>query len=143
MEANTEQLTKLAQELIERVDSLEQENKTLKEQLNSQVKQASAKAEAAPVVVPDYMIDATIAKLVKVGSLTEDQIPQSKEVFHNDLTAPHRLLQHFLDAQLQAKTAAAEADGNITGGTLVSNQEGKADPRRECQKRMAAILGTD
>ena len=142
-DTNTDALVKLAEDLTSRVDDLEKENATLKAQLEEATSQQKTAAEAAaePVnVVPEQVADATVDILHKVGMLTDDQLDESRKVLLSDASAPHRILQKILDAQLQTKTAALD-EGNIEGGKL-SSQPATAvvDAMDECFNRMARTL---
>ena len=71
-------LTKLAEELTDRVDFLEKENAGLR----AQSKQAS-KAPASPVV-SEKVAQATCEALVKAGALNQDQVQPVCQAFMRD-----------------------------------------------------------
>lgn len=143
MDDAIDKLTKLATELTDRVDVLEKENSALRTQLECQTKQASEKAAVAPAV-SEAVVDATLDALVKAGSLNEDQRAESRGILLHDMEAPHKLLQHFLDAQIQTKTASVEDDENVSGGRIVSNSKNRINSKEQaeadCLDRMVRIL---
>jgi len=134
-------LTKLAEDLTSRVDELEKENASLRAELSTnQKKQASVQQEAVVTGVPAEVVEATLNSMLKAGALTEDQLEESRKCLMNDATAPHRVLQHFLDAQIQAKTASTDSD-NLAGGKLSGAIEPKQSAQDACLDRMSRILG--
>ena len=128
-------LTKLASELTDRVDQLEQENAQLKANAETLSKRASEDKVAD--VVSERTVDATLSALLKVGCLNQDQLAESKQILLHDAEAPHRILQKILYAQSQVKTASD--DQNIAGGKL-ADYNGKKDSTDDCMDRMLAIL---
>ena len=127
MSETIDALTKLAQDLTDRVDELSKENDSLKKELDSQ--KELAKKASAPVApkVSEQVVDATLDALVKAGALQEDQRGESRKVMLEDMEAPHRILQRFLDAQGQAKVAAASDTENVSGGTLANATKTEED----------------
>ena len=127
MSETIDALTKLAQDLTDRVDELSKENESLKKELDSQ--KELAKKASAPVApkVSEQVVDATLDALVKAGALQEDQRGESRKVMLEDMEAPHRILQRFLDAQGQAKVAAASDTENVSGGTLANATKTEED----------------
>lgn len=119
MNTQIEALTKLAEDLTNRVASLETENNGLRAALleqSSNVKQASA----TPSVSVSVALS-TCEKLVGIGAITETQVEQVKQAFLTDPSAVHRALCGIIDAQTQAKSASTEAcSAGLDGGTLVS-----------------------
>lgn len=142
MDTSIEAFAKLAQELTDRVDSLEKENAELKKTAAAaaeQVKQASEQKKDAEVV-SRAVVDATLDALVKCGGLNLNEVDKSREIMLRDAEAPHRILQKFLDAERQEKTAS-DTD-NVTGGTLMGSTSNKKDTARDaCLDRMASLLG--
>lgn len=135
MNETIENLTKLAQELTDRVDELSAENARLSTALKEKEQELTKKAaEQTPSpVVSEQIVDATLSALVKIGALNEDQREESKRVFMTDMEAPHRLLQRFIDAQSQTKAAAAQDTENVSGGKL-------ADDTRQSEESDGAVL---
>ena len=115
MDPNVEALVELAQDLTNKVESLEQQNA----QLRAYTKQASVVKQAAPVV-DDETADITCGKLVNAELITPDQAAQTKQAFLTDPKAVHRALHALLDAQAQSKTASVESVTNVNGGVLVT-----------------------
>lgn len=111
-----EQMTKLANELCDKLEATEAENKSLKEQL-AQVKTASAAPAEAPTL-SEEVVQATCDALVKAGSITAEQVADCKEAFNKDPEAVHRTLVQILNAPAQTKVAHSEED--VSGGTLVN-----------------------
>ena len=116
MDEALEKMTKLANELCDKLEAAEAENKSLKEQLQ-QVKTASAAPAPAPVVSAEA-VKATCDALVKAGHLDAEQVKTASEGFMKDPDAPHRLIVKLLNAPAQEKKAS-EADEDVSGGTLV------------------------
>ena len=115
MDEALEKMTKLANELCDKLETAEVENKSLKEQL-AQVKTASAApVEKAPVVSAEA-VQNTCDALVKAGHLTAEQVKTASEAFFKDPDAPHRLLVEILNAPAQEKKASESED--VSGGTL-------------------------
>ena len=114
MDEALEKMTKLANELCDKLEAAEAENKSLKEQLQ-QVKTAS-EAPKAPVVSAE-VVQATCDALVKAGHLDVEQVKTASEAFMKDPDAPHRVLVKILNAPAQEKKAAESED--VSGGTLV------------------------
>ena len=129
-------LTKLAEDLTDRVDELEKENaglRVLSRQALEQVKEASAAPAAS-----SEAIEETLDALCKAGALEESQRDDSRRILSEDPDAVHRILRRVLDAQGQAKEASAEEAPDLSGGRLVS---APAKGKEECMDRMMAILG--
>jgi len=142
MDENTQSFVKLASELTDRVDALEKENAQLRK-IAACAKHAMDDAisalDAKRVVVPQDIVDATLSALVKCGGLAPEQVDESRKILLTDVTAPHRILQSFLDAQSQTKTAAE--DGDIAGGTLIGSAKvAKQDAQEACLERMMNVL---
>lgn len=116
MDEALEKMTKLASDLCDQLEAAEAENKSLKEQLQ-QVKTASAAPAEAPAVSED-VAQATCDALVKAGSISADQVADSKEAFMKDAAAAHRVLVQLLNEPAQVKSASSEED--VSGGTLVN-----------------------
>lgn len=137
----TNALTKLAEDLTNRVDELEKENATLKAALETSKQEALAKkASEEPKVaqVSEATVDKTVAGLVKAGALEPDQAGESRKVFLTDPEAAHRVIQQMLDSQLQQKTASADDD--LYGGRLVGNSPTQS-AETACIDRMMLLLG--
>lgn len=133
MDEALEKMTKLATELCDKLEAVEAENKSLKEQL-SQTKTAS-EVPAAPVVSAD-VVQKTCDALVKAGRLDAEQVELCKEAFMKDPDAAHRTIVQLLNAPAQEKTAHVEED--VSGGKLVTGS-----PATEVDKYagMFKILG--
>lgn len=129
----TEALVKLAEELTARVSVLECENQSLR-------KKASVAKPGAGAVVSEQVVDATINALVKSGSLTVEQISESRKTLLADVEAPHRVLQKVLDAYGQVKKASVDDPYGLSGGRLAGIAETQPDPQADCLDRMAALL---
>ena len=136
---NTQAFVKLASELTDRVDALEKENAELQKQLAQAKAMPKVAAEEKRPIVSREVVDATLSALVKCGGIAPEQVDESRKIMLEDAEAPHRILQSFLDAQSQTKTAADS--GNISGGTLIGQQGNvKRDAREECMERMISML---
>lgn len=141
MNDTIEALTKLANELTDRVDALERENAELRSRNADMAKQAAetpAHAEPSPKV-SDGLVDDALSALLKVGALNADQLKESRQILTTDPEAPFRLLTGLLDAQIQAKTAS---DDTLAGGTLAGNAL-KRGAGEDCLDRMIQILKVD
>lgn len=135
---NIDALTKLATELTDRVDQLEHENAELKSSLDTAKAQVKTASEQKPgMSVSEQTVDATLAALLKTGSLNQDQIAESKKILMSDAEAPHRILQKLLEVQSQNKIASDK--NNINGGTL-AYCDTKRDHEDDCMDRMMSIL---
>ena len=134
MDKALEQMTKLANELCDKLEAAEAENKSLKEQLEQQTKTAS-EIPSAPCASAD-VVQATCDALVKAGRLEADQVELCKEAFLKDPDAAHRTIVQLLNAPAQEKTAHVDED--VSGGKLVS-----AAPAADVDKHAAMfrILG--
>jgi len=117
MDDALEKMTKLANDLCDQLERVEAENKSLKEQLEAQVKTASAAPAETPVASAEA-VQATCEALVKAGRLEADQIELCKEAFLKDPDAAHRTIVQLLTAPAQEKTATVEED--VSGGTLIN-----------------------
>lgn len=140
MQKMIESLTKLAEDLTARVDSLEKEN----QKLRSLAKEASA-AKTETVEVPkagESVIQNTCDRLVEVGAITEAQVPQAKMAYMNDPEAAFRTIQAILDAQIQAKSASALEDVDLSGGRLIHGAQDTGNSAyADSMERMERILG--
>lgn len=136
MDSNVEKLTKLAEELTDRVDALEKENA----QLKAQAKQASVPVAAPAPVVSEKVASETCERLVKAGGITQEQVAQTKEAFLKDPEAVHRTLQVVLDGQTQVKQANASETIDLSGGRLVDGDALRKDAQADCLERMSQIL---
>ncbi len=130
-------LVKLAEELTNRVDSLEQEN----HQLKLQSKEASAVVQAKASVVDSEVAQATCLSLVKFGALNVDQMGAAKEIFMRDPNAAHRTICSIIDATTQVKNASEATEQNLAGGSLVGGKIEQVPSSGACLARMEAILG--
>lgn len=132
MDEALDKMTKLANELCDKLEAAEAENKSLKEQL-AQTKTASA--APAPCASAE-VVQATCDALVKAGRLEADQVELCKEAFLKDPDAAHRTIVQLLNAPAQEKTAHVDED--VSGGKLVS-----AAPAADVDKHAAMfkILG--
>jgi len=143
MEQDTtiQSLTKLAQELTDRVDELQQANDSLKQQIAD--KEATVKQASEQTVVrhaSEELVDKTLDSLIKLGALNEDQRAESRVHLLEDPDAPYRILQKFIDVQSQVKQAAQDTD-NVSGGQLVNQTAStKQDSDSEVYDRMMQIL---
>lgn len=143
-ETNTA-LTKLAEELTNRVDALEKENKALRGKLSKaaslleqQLQRKTAAETTRGAVVSDKVADDTIRALYKAGALEASQLEESRRVLLADAEAPHRILCRLLDGQTQMKTASTDVD-NVSGGRLANNDI-KPDAQGDCLDRMMSTL---
>lgn len=143
MATTIEALTKLAEDLTNRVDELSSENDSLKKALDEQ-KDLNKKAAEQTVVqhASESIVDETLDKLIKIGALTEEQRAESRKTLLTDADAPYRVLQRFIDAQNQVKSAADASDkDNISGGQLVGSDKDTQQPSdNEVLDRMMQIL---
>ena len=124
MDKALEQMTKLANELCDKLEAAEAENKSLKDQLAQQTKTASEAPAAAPCASAD-VVQATCDALVKAGRLEADQVELCKEAFLKDPDAAHRTIVQLLNAPAQEKTAHVEED--VSGGKLVNGAASAAE----------------
>ena len=119
MNTQIEALTKLAEDLTNRVAFLETENDGLRSAIREQV--ANTKEASVDPSVSVSVALSTCDKLVEAGAITENQVEQVKHAFLTDPAAVHRALCGILDAQAQTKSASNEAcSAGLDGGTLVS-----------------------
>jgi hypothetical protein len=114
MDPNVEALVELAQDLTDKVESLENQNA----QLRAQSKQASVVRQAP--VVDEETASSTCGMLVNANLITPEQSAQTKQAFLTDPKAVHRALHALIDAQAQTKTASVESVTNVNGGVLVT-----------------------
>ena len=134
MDKALEQMTKLANELCDKLEAAEAENKSLKEQL-TQIKTASVAPAVAPCASAE-VVQATCDALVKAGRLEADQVELCKEAFLKDPDAAHRTIVQLLNAPAQEKTAHVEED--VSGGKLVN---GVTAANEDKHAAMFKILG--
>ena len=144
--AEEQAMEKLANELIERLGSLEAENTALKKDnadlrnLNQQLATAkTASLNDQVKQVSDDLLDATCNELVKCGALNADQVAQSKEIFKSDPDAPFKVIRSLLDDRAQIKSASEQE--SLRGGRLVGIQTPKDADAQECLERMRHTLG--
>ena len=116
MDKALEQMTKLANELCDKLEAAETENQSLRAQL-AQTKTASETPAVAPCASAE-VVQATCDALVKAGRLEADQVELCKEAFLKDPDAAHRTIVQLLNAPAQEKTAHVEED--VSGGKLVN-----------------------
>lgn len=130
-------ITKLANELTDRVEQLENENAMLRTHI-VQVKQASL-ATPRP---DEKVVDNTINLMLKSGALNQNQCAEGKKTFMENPTAAHYIIQRLIiDAQAQAKTAAEDNYGNISGGSLVNSRRINTSDDNSDFERLQRILG--
>ena len=110
MDEALEKMTKLANELCDKLEAAEAENKL------AQQKTASETPAAAPCASAN-VVQATCDALVKAGRLEADQVELCKEAFLKDPDAAHRTIVQLLNAPAQEKTAHVE---DVSGGKLVN-----------------------
>lgn len=142
MDGTIERLTKLAQDLTDRVDELANENARLSkalEEKSAELTKKAAEQKPSPMV-SEQVVDATLDALVKAGALSEDQREESRGIMLADMEAPHRILQRFLDAQGQAKTASKQDIDNVSGGKLADDTRQTKESDSAVLDRMMAIL---
>ena len=123
MDEALEKMTKLANELCDKLEAAEAENKSLKEQLQ-QVKTASA--EPKTLAASAEAVQATCDALVKAGRLEQEQVELCKDAFMKDPDAAHRTIVQLLNAPAQEKKAA-ESEMDLSGGTLVGTAKRQDD----------------
>jgi Skp family chaperone for outer membrane proteins len=140
MQNTEESLIKLAYDLTNRVEYLENVNSALHQQLFG-VQSALNKSAEQRKTASAETIEATVNALHKAGALTSSQIEPSKQRFANDAEAVHRVLQKVLSAtEGQSKTASYNGRTySLTGGRVVGNDT-KTDAQADCLQRMINLL---
>ena len=138
-------MVKLANELIERLGSLEAENAQLKKANNelrtlSQSLSVKTASLNEPVKqVSQDLLDNTCNELVKCGALKEEQVAESKEILKSEPDAPFKIILSLLDDRAQIKSASEQA--SLRGGRLVKIQTPKDADAQACLERMRQTLG--
>lgn len=143
-----EGLSKLASELIARVDSLEAERDGLMSRviaMEAERSELDKRASEAPrPVVGEAAVDTAVACLVKAGALEPGQASQARATMLADPEALYRVLPGIVDAQAQAKTAAAADALSLRGGEVASGQAARAaSPVDESLDRALRALRLD
>jgi len=127
-----DELTKLASETIGRIDQLEAENASLKEE--------NRKLAAAVPAPSDDVIEKALNGLLKSGGLKQNQLEATRQAFKSDPDAAYRAIVGLtLDASSQVKTATNN-DDSINGGSVVNVTGNSGDYKDAMFDRMTAIL---
>lgn len=124
-----EGLSKLAAELIDRVDSLEAERAGLMDRviaLEAERAEMDKRASEAKPVVGESAVDTAVACLVKAGALEPGEAPKARAAMLADPESLYRVLPEIVDAQAQAKTASAADALRLRGGEVASGQPARA-----------------
>lgn len=125
-----EGLSKLAAELIDRVDSLEAERAGLMDRviaLEAERAEMDKRASEAKPAVGEAAVDTAVACLVKAGALEPGEAPKARAAMLADPESLYRVLPEIVDAQAQAKTASAAADAlRLRGGEVAAGQPARA-----------------
>lgn len=135
MDEALEKMTKLANELCDKLEAAEAENKSLKEQLQ-QVKTAAA--EPKTLTASAEAVQATCDALVKAGRIEQEQVELCKQAFKEDPDAAHRTIVQILNAPAQEKQASESEDVDLSGGTLV----GSAKKQDDSEDKYASVYKT-
>ena len=124
-----EGLSKLAAELIDRVDSLEAERAGLMDRviaLEAERSEMDKRASEAKPAVGEAAVDTAVACLVKAGALEPGEAPKARAAMLADPESLYRVLPEIVDAQAQAKTASAADALRLRGGEVASGQPARA-----------------
>ena len=124
-----EGLSKLAAELIDRVDSLEAERAGLMDRviaLEAERAEMDKRASEARPAVGEAAVDTAVACLVKAGALEPGEAPKARAAMLADPESLYRVLPEIVDAQAQAKTASAADALRLRGGEVASGQPARA-----------------
>lgn len=124
-----EGLSKLASELIDRVDSLEAERAGLMDRviaLEAERAEMDKRASEAKPAVGEAAVDTAVACLVKAGALEPGEAPKARAAMLADPESLYRVLPEIVDAQAQAKTASAADALRLRGGEVASGQPARA-----------------
>ena len=124
-----EGLSKLAAELIDRVDSLEAERAGLMDRviaLEAERAEMDKRASEATPAVGEAAVDTAVACLVKAGALEPGEAPKARAAMLADPESLYRVLPEIVDAQAQAKTASAADALRLRGGEVASGQPARA-----------------
>lgn len=124
-----EGLSKLAAELIDRVDSLEAERAGLMDRviaLEAERAEMDKRASEAKPAVGEAAVDTAVACLVKAGALEPGEAPKARAAMLADPESLYRVLPEIVDAQAQAKTASAADALRLRGGEVASGQPARA-----------------
>lgn len=135
-------LIKLASDLIDRVDTLEQENKVLKDTVDT-LKTVKSDEESSDKSNVDLQeVDSTCNKLVDVGYIPETKIDITKQAFLCDPNAAYKTIRFIIDAQTNTKQASINKYDNISGGTLVEpiNTKNSINDTYDLISRLQSIL---
>lgn len=128
-ETRFEGLSKLAAELIDRVDSLEAERAGLMDRviaLEAERAEMDKRASEARPAVGEAAVDTAVACLVKAGALEPGEAPKARAAMLADPESLYRVLPEIVDAQAQAKTASAADALRLRGGEVASGQPARA-----------------
>ena len=124
-----EGLSKLAAELIDRVDSLEAERAGLMDRviaLEAERAEMDKRASEAKPAVGEAAVDTAVACLIKAGALEPGEAPKARAAMLADPESLYRVLPEIVDAQAQAKTASAADALRLRGGEVASGQPARA-----------------
>ena len=124
-----EGLSKLAAELIDRVDSLEAERAGLMDRviaLEAERAEMDKRASEAKPAVGEAAVATAVACLVKAGALEPGEAPKARAAMLADPESLYRVLPEIVDAQAQAKTASAADALRLRGGEVASGQPARA-----------------
>ena len=124
-----EGLSKLAAELIDRVDSLEAERAGLMDRviaMEAERAEMDKRASEAKPAVGEAAVDTAVACLVKAGALEPGEAPKARAAMLADPESLYRVLPEIVDAQAQAKTASAADALRLRGGEVASGQPARA-----------------
>ena len=124
-----EGLSKLAAELIDRVDSLEAERAGLMDRviaLEAERAEMDKRASEAKPAVGEAAVDTAVACLVKAGALEPGEAPKARAAMLADPESLYRVLPEIVDAQAQAKTASAADALRLRRGEVASGQPARA-----------------
>ena len=124
-----EGLSKLAAELIDRVDSLEAERAGLMDRviaLEAERAEMDKRASEAKPAVGEAAVDTAVACLVKAGALEPGEAPKARAAMLADPESLYRVLPEIVDAQALAKTASPADALRLRGGEVASGQPARA-----------------
>jgi|BioPla2DNA2_1021312.scaffolds.fasta_scaffold03064_11 hypothetical protein len=130
----TEELVKLAEELVAEVDSLTAKNIALQEQCELAKK---ASAEKVTVKADEKLASAVCEHLVRIGSIAKGEEAIAKKAFIEDPNAALRCLEGFLLAEpTEISKKASLAD--VSGGETVGKHE--VDKKEDVAAKLYKIL---
>lgn len=131
---NSDNMVKLAEDLLQRVEELETGNTRLQAQL-----ELNKRAAAAPVVAKadEKLIDTVCGHMARTGRIAQDQRELMKQAMVSDPNTAFKALETLLIAEPTYIEKTASED--LSGGTTVGKVQ-KEDSRDDLYTRMYNTL---